>query len=95
MNDVSEALLAARDKVIAKIQRLQPRGESPIVVALDGGSGAGKSTLAALIQAEVDTALIPLDDFFAADIPDCQWDHNPFECFNHALSIRFGISNHI
>ena len=87
MNDVSEALLAARSKVIAKIQRLQlvyvtskkPRHQGSIVVALDGGSGAGKSTLAALIQNEVDTALIPLDDFFAADISDRQWDQFTIE----------------
>jgi len=37
-------------------------------------SGAGKSTLAALIEDEIDAALIPLDDFFSADIPDSQWD---------------------
>jgi len=33
-----------------------------------------KSTLAALIEDEIDAALIPLDDFFSADIPDSQWD---------------------
>ncbi len=74
MNDVSEALLAARSKAIAKIQRLQPHHKGSIVVALDGGSGAGKSTLAALIQDEIDAALIPLDDFFSADVSDRQWD---------------------
>jgi len=30
--------------------------------------------LAALIEDEIDAALIPLDDFFSADIPDSQWD---------------------
>jgi chloramphenicol 3-O-phosphotransferase len=69
-----EILLAARSKVITKIQRLQSRHKGSIVVTLDGRSGAGKSTLASLIQNEVDTALIPLDDFFTADIPDRQWD---------------------
>jgi para-aminobenzoate synthetase len=43
-------------------------------VALDGGSGAGKSTLAAMLEKELDTALIPIDDFFAANIPDSKWD---------------------
>jgi uridine kinase len=70
----SEALLIARTKVIAEIRRLRSRYKGSIVVALDGGSGAGKSTLASLIENEVHTALIPLDDFFAADIPDRQWD---------------------
>jgi uridine kinase len=51
----------------------------PIVVALDGGSGAGKSTLAAMIGKELDTALIPLDDFFAANIPDNKWDEFTIE----------------
>lgn len=74
MNNVSEALLAACSKVIAKIQCLLLRQVGSIVVALDGGSGAGKSTLASLIENELDTALIPLDDFFSAHIPDNQWD---------------------
>lgn len=78
MKDVSEVLAACR-KIIAKIQQLQLHHQGSIVVALDGGSGAGKSTLAALIQNEVDSALIPLDDFFAADIPDRQWDQFTIE----------------
>ncbi len=58
----------------AKIRRLLSTQEGPILVALDGGSGAGKSTLAPLIENQFDTVLIPLDDFFSADIPDKQWD---------------------
>jgi uridine kinase len=61
-------------KVLGEIQRLQSSRQSPIVVALDGGSGAGKSTIALMIENEVDTAVIQIDDFFAADIPDTQWD---------------------
>jgi len=61
-------------KVIAEIQQLLSTYDRPIVVAVDGGSGAGKSTLASLIQAQLDAVLIPLDDFFAADIPEHQWD---------------------
>ena len=71
---MNEDLLAARREVIAEIQRLLSDQQRPVVVALDGGSGAGKSTLAALIGSELDTALIPLDDFFSAHIPDGQWD---------------------
>lgn len=56
------------------MQQLLSRNNCPIVVAVDGGSGAGKSTLAFLIQSELDAALIPLDDFFSADIPEHRWD---------------------
>jgi len=49
---------------------------APICVALDGASGAGKSTLAACVADVFASALalIPLDDFFAANIPDNAWD---------------------
>ncbi|MGC9523859.1 MAG: uridine kinase family protein [Anaerolineae bacterium] len=60
--------------MINAIETLLSQREAPVVVALDGGSGAGKSTLAAAIAAAFDTALIPLDDFFAAGIPDARWD---------------------
>ena len=43
-------------------------------MALDGGSGAGKSTLAVAIAQTLDAALIQSDDFFAADIPETDWD---------------------
>jgi uridine kinase len=74
MRDLNNNLVDAGAKVVAAIQRLLSRQAGPIVVAVDGGSGAGKSTLARLIQNQVDTALIQIDDFFAADIPDSQWD---------------------
>ena len=74
MNDLGETLHATSKEIIATIKRLLSRQQGPLVVALDGGSGAGKSTLAAVIAQEIEVALIPLDDFFAADIPDAQWD---------------------
>lgn len=74
MNNLSNETVAACEKVLAVIRRLLSLQPSPIAVALDGGSGAGKSTLASLIESELDATLIPLDDFFAADIPDSQWD---------------------
>jgi uridine kinase len=74
MSDFGEALLRECSEVVAEIQQLLSSYNRPIVVAVDGGSGAGKSTLAFLIQSKLDTALIPLDDFFSADIPDRQWD---------------------
>jgi len=58
----------------AEINRKAAHLQRPIVVALDGASGAGKSTVASLLARRLDAALIPLDDFFAADIPDAQWD---------------------
>lgn len=69
-NNLADACM----KVIAEIRRLLSRQPGPIVVALDGGSGAGKSTLASLIENGLDAALIQMDDFFAADIPDHRWD---------------------
>ncbi len=46
----------------------------PVVVAVDGPSGAGKSTLAATIARDLNAAIIPCDDFFAAEIPRAVWD---------------------
>jgi uridine kinase len=73
MKNINENLITACREVIAAIEHLLIH-KNPIVVALDGGSGAGKSTLAALIKSKLEVALIPLDDFFSADIPDRQWD---------------------
>jgi para-aminobenzoate synthetase len=74
MKEADNTLVDASVAVIAAIKRMLSTRSRPIVVALDGGSGAGKSTLARSIQAQVETALIPIDDFFAADIPDSRWD---------------------
>jgi uridine kinase len=66
-------------------QRLASLGR-PIVVAIDGGSGAGKSSLAAMIQNQLDAALISLDNFFSAYIPDQQWeDFSPEERLEHVF----------
>jgi para-aminobenzoate synthetase len=62
---------------MAAIRALKAQLQRPIVVALDGGSGAGKSTLARMLALDLDTAWIPLDDFFAAHIPDAKWDKKP------------------
>jgi len=74
MNLSSQKLLSARKEIGEEIKRLLSSKQAPIVVALDGGSGAGKSTLASIVESEFDTAMIPLDDFFSADIPDPKWD---------------------
>ena len=67
-------LSAACEEVVAAVRQLPSRRRRPVLVALDGGSGAGKSTLADLIEEQIDVARIPLDDFFAADVPDAGWD---------------------
>jgi uridine kinase len=74
MKDPNKKLLAIGLEIIEQLQNLLSRKQNPIVVALDGGSGAGKSTLALIIKDELDAALIPLDDFFSANIPDSEWD---------------------
>jgi uridine kinase len=76
--------LASADNLAAHIAALAAAGERPLVAALDGPSGAGKSTLAArlataLAEVGLTAACIPLDDFFAADIPDPCWDTFTFE----------------
>ena len=67
-------LSAGCSEVLSKIKTLNSGRQRPIVIALDGGSGAGKSVLALQIADEVPTALVPVDDFFAANIPDDRWD---------------------
>jgi uridine kinase len=43
-------------------------------VAIDGASGSGKSTIAQVFVGKLQAVIIPLDDFFSANIPDTQWD---------------------
>lgn len=61
-------------EIISQITRLQSSQPGPLVVAVDGGSGSGKSTLASILANELIATLIPMDDFYAAHIPDHQWD---------------------
>lgn len=70
--EMNNTLDQACERVVAALRRW--RAGRPICVALDGASGTGKSTLAACVASQLDLALIPLDDFFAADIPDSAWD---------------------
>ena len=74
MESSNPNLADACSKVLLAIQRLLASRPGPVVVALDGGSGAGKSTLASLIASKVETAAIPVDDFFSAHILENQWD---------------------
>ncbi len=61
-------------EMISQIKRLASRLAGPFLVAIDGGSGSGKSTLALILAKQLQAALIPMDDFYAANIPDHLWD---------------------
>jgi para-aminobenzoate synthetase len=74
MSHTDQDELTAYDRAIAAIRCWLRERQAPVVIALDGGSGAGKSTLASRIEKDLDAMVIPLDDFFAADIPDHRWD---------------------
>jgi len=71
-----DALAALTQAIAAR----RPTLARPLIVALDGPSGAGKSTLAQRLVAHLPSAAhLPLDDFYAADIPDACWDAMPFD----------------
>ena len=67
---LTEACAAITELVI----RSAASGQVPLVVAFDGRSGAGKSTLASRVAEAVQAAVVLLDDFFAASIPNAEWD---------------------
>lgn len=90
MGERTPDLAEAHQDVLAAIERLKPTDQMPIVVALDGKSGSGKSTLAKLIAEDVHAAIIQMDDFFAAEITDKEWDSKSVEeratdCFHWQL----------
>lgn len=65
--------------IVATVMRATAAGQVPLVVAFDGRSGAGKSTLASQIAGKTRAAVVPLDDFFAASIPNADWDRMTVE----------------
>jgi uridine kinase len=71
----SQSLCSEINRFLQKKIDAQPATTAqPIITAIDGGSGAGKSTLARMLTDELPTARLPMDDFFAAQIPDHHWD---------------------
>ncbi len=64
----------AADTIIAAIRERNSNGKIPLLVVLDGGSGAGKSTLALLIARELNATIIHVDDFYAAQISNAEWE---------------------
>ena len=65
--------------IVEVVIRSTASGQLPLVVAIDGRSGAGKSTLASRVAKETGAAVVLLDDFFAASIPDVDWDRMTVE----------------
>jgi uridine kinase len=74
VNQLATQFSPSPSQVASKIRQSARRHQHPFVVAIDGGSGAGKSTLALILAEDLEAALIPMDDFYAADIPDHHWD---------------------
>jgi len=75
--------------IIDPVERLLDERGSPILVALDGRIGAGKSTLAAAVGAALQAAIVPGDDFFAAEITAEGWNgRSPAERVRDAIDWR-------
>jgi len=74
MAQSTHRLADAAQTILAEIARRTDHRRAPLLIALDSGSGAGKSTLATLLERQMDAVVMTLDDFFAAHIPDWEWD---------------------
>src|SRR5262249_39136667 len=64
---------AAATLIAAAATHALARKGAPVLVAIDGPSGSGKSSLAAAAAEIVGGAVVPSDDFFAAEITAAQW----------------------
>ena len=73
------SLTEAGARIVAMARRATVSGQVPLVVAFDGRSGTGKSTLASLVAEDTGAAVVLLDDFFAASIPNADWDRMTVE----------------
>jgi uridine kinase len=75
--------------VLTRARHLLDVRRTPIVIALDGPSGAGKSSVATRLATELPAAVIPADDFFAADVTAADWNaRSPAERARDALDWR-------
>ncbi len=61
------------------VKRYTTSSKVPLVVSFDGRSGTGKSTLASWVAEKTCAVIVPLDDFFAASIPNAEWDRMTVE----------------
>jgi uridine kinase len=73
MAQSTHRLADASQKILIEIERRTQHRQAPVLIVFDGGSGAGKSTVAAMVGQKIHAVVVPLDDFFAAHIPDWQW----------------------
>jgi uridine kinase len=79
----------AGEVIVERVRRIRSERGEPVLVALDGQSGAGKSTIATRVASAVAATLVPADDFFAATIPDAEWEaRSPSERAADALEWR-------
>jgi uridine kinase len=77
------------NQLITIVRARMAQGKVPFLVALDGGSGAGKSTLAVALAEQMDGVLIQSDDFYAAHVPDAEWDRRtPAEQYADVIDWR-------
>jgi uridine kinase len=79
MKDQTSNLNEISSTMVSAIQRRLVNRLTPLLVAIDGGSGCGKSTLAEWVARELAATLIQSDDFFAANIPEAEWDRRAAE----------------
>ncbi|QHT61492.1 hypothetical protein GXP70_16995 [Paenibacillus lycopersici] len=73
------ALTAAANAIAHAVRTAQAMHAIPFIAAIDGGSGAGKTTLAHLAAEQlaewrIPAAVVHIDDFFDASVPDAEWD---------------------
>ena len=87
---VTDSNLAAAAALVAAASiHARARKGGAVVVAIDGRSGAGKSTLAGAVAEIVGAAVVPSDDFFAAEVPSSEWDRlSPAERVQDAIDWR-------
>jgi uridine kinase len=61
-------------QITSEIILTEAQKKNPVVIAVDGRSGAGKSTFVQHLTKQIRAIIIPLDDFYSADIPNKKWD---------------------
>ena len=67
------------DDLIGEVERRAAGKDGVFVISVDGRSGTGKSTLTLAVASRLRATVVPTDDFFAAEIPDSEWDRRTAE----------------
>jgi para-aminobenzoate synthetase len=73
MGEPESSVKQAVDEIVRRAGLCQPEKGKPFLIAIDGGSGSGKSTVASAVAEKLGAALVPGDDFFAANITEEGW----------------------